>query len=159
MADDLMRPISQVWMRRLDTIGLPTDATVVEVAPGEEPKIGTALAGRGFVGALYIVEPDETAAHAIHRTYTELLPHATIEAIAKPLQDVRAGTDVPPTITTLVANHAFDDMVMSSILGHTSCPDDEPYPFLTLMIMRAVLGPPSARGRPLSQICTLLLSS
>lgn len=103
----------------------------MEVAPGEEPKIGTALAMLGFWGTIFLIEPDRTAAQTLHHIYKKLLPNATVRLVEKPLQDVMAGTDIPTAVTTLVANHAFDDMVMSSILGHTSCPSDEPYPSLT----------------------------
>jgi hypothetical protein len=131
MPDQPLRPISRIWIRRLETAGLAADSTVVEVAPGVEPKIGTALAMLGFRGTIFLVEPDEKAAHTLYHTYTELLPNANVSLVQKPLQDARVGTDLPTAITTLVANHALDDMVMSSILGHTSCPSDEPYSSLT----------------------------
>jgi hypothetical protein len=103
----------------------------MEVAPGWEPKIGTALAVVRFVGTLVLVEPDRNAAAAIQEIYRRILPKARVTLATKQLQHLRVGIDIPTSIDALVANHAFDDMVMSCILGHTSCPRDEPYPALT----------------------------
>lgn len=131
MFEQPIRPISRIWINRLTAVGIPTDGTVVEVAPGHEPKIGTALAMLGFVGTIVLIEPDSSAAAAIHKIYKHMLPNANVRVITKQLQDVQAGTDIPTSIDALLANHAFDDMIMSCILGHTSCPNDEPYPSLT----------------------------
>ena len=131
MPEQPIRPISRIWINRLTAVGIPTDGTVVEVAPGQEPKIGTALAVLGFVGTIVLIEPDRNAAAAIQTIYKEMLPNASVSLVTKQLQDVQAGTDISTSIDALVANHAFDDMIMSCILGHTPCPSDEPYPSLT----------------------------
>lgn len=126
-----IRPISQVWINRLIADGIPSDAIVVEVAPGEEPKVADALRVLSFAGTILLVEPDASVANRIEYLYKQILPNATVRLVAKTLQDVRAGLDIPRRIDTLVANHAFDDMVMSSILGHTAPRSEEPYTSIT----------------------------
>jgi hypothetical protein len=130
MSEQPIRPISRIWIDRLTAVGIPTDGTVAEVAPGHEPKIGTALALLGFVGTIVLIEPDTNAATAIQAIYKQMLPNATVSLVGKRLQDVQAGTDIPGSIDALVANHAFDDMVMSCLLGLTPYLSDEPYPSL-----------------------------
>lgn len=131
MPEQPIRPISRIWIDRLAIAGIPADGTVVEVGPGQEPKIATALAVLEFVGTIVLIEPDTDAAAAIQKIYRQILPHARVIVVRKQLQHVGVGVDVPRSIDALVANHVFDDMVMSCVLGHTSCPKDEPYPSLT----------------------------
>lgn len=131
MPEQTIRPISRIWIDRLTAAGIPTDGTVMEVAPGREPKIGTALAELRFAGTIILIEPDRNAAASVQEIYRQILPNAKVTLVRKQLQHVEVGSDIPTSIDALVANHAFDDMVMSCILGHPSCPRDEPYPSLT----------------------------
>lgn len=87
----------------------------MEVAPGYEPKIGNALAMFGFNGTVFLIEPDQKAAEHIQKTYQRILPKATINAIIKPLQEIKTGVDVPCDANVLIASHPFDDMVMSFV--------------------------------------------
>lgn len=112
-----VEPTSRLWHKLFVEIGLPMDGTVVEVAPGYEPKIGNALAINNFQGAIWLIEPDQRAAYHIRETYRKILPQATVHSVVKSLQDIEIGVDVPQGIDMLVANHPFDDMVIAFSVG------------------------------------------
>src|SRR3989338_2166283 len=95
-------------------------ATVIEVAPGYEPKIGNALALFGFCGTVYLIEPDQKAARFIKKIYENIMPEASVKLVIKKLQDTKVGFDVPRGIDALVASHPFDDMVIDSVVNQPS---------------------------------------
>lgn len=112
-----IEPTSRLWHKLFVDIGLPMDGTVVEVAPGYEPKIGNALALNNFQGTIWLIEPDQQAACHIRETYRKILPQATVHSVVKSLQAVEVGVDVPQGVDALVASHAFDDMVIAFLVG------------------------------------------
>ncbi len=119
LANNLSRPIkpvSGIWRQLLMENQVPLDGTIVEVAPGYETKIGDALALLEFKGTVVLIEPDQAAASSVLQAYQKLLPQATVKAVAKLLQDVEIGKDIPAHVDALVANHPFDDMVIASAL-------------------------------------------
>lgn len=120
-----VEPTSLLWRQLFVEHGVPRHGTIVEVAPGYEPKVGLALALLGFQGTLLVVEPDPRAARHILAAYQELLPRATVRCVSKPLEHIRAGDDVPSGIDALVASHPFDDMVMASLVPTASFFSDE----------------------------------
>ncbi len=113
-------PISHLWHKLFVENRIPADGTVLEVAPGYEPKIGDALSMLPFTGTLFFIEPDRKAARDIQKIYKKILPHATITAVIKPLEEIRVGIDISVGTDALVASHPFDDMVMASIVGQSS---------------------------------------
>ena len=115
-AQNAIEPTSYLWHRLFSENDLPPDGTVIEAAPGYEPKIGNALALYGFHGTLFIIEPDEKAAHQIESSYRHILPKAAVRTVNKSLQEVTIGTDVPYGANALVASHPFDDMVIALIV-------------------------------------------
>lgn len=118
--NNLIEPTSYLWHTILINNRIPQDGIVMEVAPGYEPKIGNALALLGFRGTIFLVEPDRKAALHIQKTYQQILSHATVKIVTKPLQDIVVGVDVSGRIDALVASHPFDDMVISFVLDETS---------------------------------------
>jgi CRP-like cAMP-binding protein len=108
-----IKPVSYIWQRLLEENRVPLDGTVVEVAPGYEKKIGDALALMNFTGTVILIEPDRAAADHVERLYREIMPRATVRAVAKPLQDVEIGRDIPLRVDALLANHPFDDMALA----------------------------------------------
>jgi len=114
-----IEPAPYLWHKLFAENQLPTDGMVIEVAPGYEPKIGNSLALLGFHGAIFLVEPDRKAACHIQNIYRQILPHATVKIVIKPLQKVKIGVDIPCGADALVASHAFDDMVIASVVGQT----------------------------------------
>jgi hypothetical protein len=115
-----IEPTSHLWQRLLVENKAPIDGTIIEVAPGYEPKIGNALFLLGFCGTIYLIEPDKKAARDIQKIYQEILPHATVKIVTKFLQDVVVGVDVPYKVDVVVASHPFDDMVVASIISRAS---------------------------------------
>ncbi len=108
-----VKPVSYIWRSLLEKNPIPLDGVVVEVAPGYEKKIGDALAMIGFKGTVILIEPDALAAQHTKALYERILPKATIRSVTKLLQDVRIGTDLPPRVDALLANHPFDDMAIA----------------------------------------------
>lgn len=112
-----IEPTSYLWRQLFLESDLPRDGTVIEVAPGYEPKIGNALALLGFRGTVFLIEPDREAASHIQNTYQHILPRATVRIVKKTLQGIRTKIDIPCGINALVASHPFDDMVIAHIIG------------------------------------------
>lgn len=103
---------SYIWYKLFTENQIPADGTIIEVAPGREPKIGNALRLMGFHGIVYLIDPDQGAAHEIEGAYRQILPRATIKLIIKRLQDAEVGVVLPFGADALVASHPFDDMVI-----------------------------------------------
>src|SRR3989344_773893 len=114
--ENTIEPTSCLWRELFIKTRLPQNGTIIEVAPGYEPKIGNALALLGFRGTFFLIEPDRKAARHIRDIYRRILPQAKIKTVIKPLQNVMAGTDVPRGADAMVASHPFDDMVISFIV-------------------------------------------
>ncbi|MFA5987303.1 MAG: hypothetical protein WC797_01460 [Candidatus Paceibacterota bacterium] len=112
-----MEKSSYLWHGVFSKINIPTDGTVVEVAPGYEPKIGNALALLGFRGTIFLIEPDKEAAAHLKKIYQQVLPKATVKTIVKTLGKVRPDEDIPKNIDALVASHPFDDMVIAQLIN------------------------------------------
>jgi hypothetical protein len=106
-----------IWLNLLSGINLQPDSTVVEVAPGHEPKIGLALSLLGWRGTLYLVEPNADMAHDIRTAYRRLLPQVRIKIVRKFAQNIVTGIDIPTAIEAVVASHPFDDMVLAQLTG------------------------------------------
>ena len=115
-----IEPASFIWHKLFLENQIPANGTVIEVAPGYEPKIGNALVMLEFSGTVFLIEPDERAAHYIEELYQQILPRAAVNIVVKPLQYVEVGVDVPSGIDALLASHPFDDMVMASIVRQPS---------------------------------------
>jgi len=111
-----IKPVSYIWKRLFQENQIPMDGTIVEVAPGDEPKIGNALALLQFHGTIILIEPDRITATSIRRKYQKLLPQATVKVVTRLLQDVTVGEDIPSHVDALVANHPFDDMAIASAM-------------------------------------------
>lgn len=111
---------SHLWKQLFLGNNLPPDGTIIEVAPGYEPKIGNALALLGFRGIIFVIEPDPKAAAHIEKIYKKILPEAGVRIIYKSLQEIKQGIDVYGKIDALVASHPFDDMVIASIARKSS---------------------------------------
>lgn len=88
--------------------------TVVEVAPGDVAKIGTALSHYGFQGTLYVVEPEPRALKKITSLYRALLREANVIPLPHALED--AVHFLPVKIDALLANHPLDDMIVGEVL-------------------------------------------
>ena len=115
--DNKLEVASQIWLGIFSEINLLKGGVVVEVAPGYEPKIGNALRLYGFAGSIYLIEPDVLASGHLRDIYKEILPKATVVAVAKTMQALRLGIDIPAKIDVVVASHPFDDMVVGSIVS------------------------------------------
>ncbi len=111
--------VGQVWQAVLAPMHLPTDATIIEIAPGSSPKIGHGLALLGFCGTLHVVEPSTAALDIVSQHYRRLLPHATVHSYAHTLADAIAH--LPRDADALIGNHIIDDMLLnaSSADSHT----------------------------------------
>ena len=114
-----IKPISYTWHRLFQEHCIPLDGIIIEVAPGYETKIGDALALLGFQGTIILIEPDEAAAAHIKEAYQRIMPQATVSVVAKCLQDVEMGKDIPLWADALVANHPFDDMAIAFAMHGT----------------------------------------
>ena len=115
-----IEPISYLWHKILEEKKIPKNGTIVEIAPGYEPKIGNALALLGFCGTIYVVEPDIEAANYLKGLYEKILPKATCILLIKPLEEIVPGLDIPPRVDALLASHPFDDMVIATIIQRSS---------------------------------------
>ena len=114
------------WFSRLSTAWnlifkhgqLNRDGVVIEVAPGEVPKVGVALARYGFRGTLYVVEPEPGALKKITAHYRSLLSKATLIPLACPLEEVQSYLQEVGQldVDALVANHPLDDMIVAEVL-------------------------------------------
>lgn len=119
--------ISEIWRTLLIKSGIETDAVVVEIAPGFKTKIAAALQALDFKGTIYLVEANPAAMSVVLKLYRDLLPKACIVPVKKAFHDIVVGIDLPQSIDYLVANHAFDDMVLFE-----SAPKDEVANFFML---------------------------
>ncbi len=120
MPNNIVEPTSYLWRQRFRDNHLPKNGTIVEVAPGYEPKIGNALALYGFTGTIFLIEPDWKAAEHIQNIYQAILPQAIVRGVLKPLENIQVGVDIHCGVDALVASHPFDDMVMAHIIGQTT---------------------------------------
>lgn len=103
--------VGQVWHAVIAPLRLPTDGTVIEIAPGSSAKIAHALAAYGFAGTLHLVESSSAALDIAITKYRALLPAATIHAHAVPLVDAMAT--LPVGADAVLASHALDDMLLA----------------------------------------------
>ena len=114
-----IKPISYTWHRLFQEHRMPLDGIIIEVAPGYETKIGDALALLGFQGTIILIEPDEAAAAHVKEAYQRIMSEVTVNVVAKCLQDVEIGKDIPLWADALVANHPFDDMAIAFAMHGT----------------------------------------
>jgi hypothetical protein len=107
--------LGQVWFDILKS-KLPSKIdTIIEIAPGTNPKIGHALAKMLFSGTLYIVDPDKNYINSITKQYNSLIPNCTVIAIPKTMLD--AIPDLPKKADLLISNHPLDDMLLNTFLS------------------------------------------
>ena len=106
--------IGTVWATLLSAHSLDRRGRVIEVGPGFADKVGLGLAGRGFGGTLYVVEPNKAARDWIARRYRELLPEADIVTVAEPIPS--ADRLLPDRVDLVVMNHVLDDLVLHAAL-------------------------------------------
>ncbi len=111
---------SYLWLKIILENRISKNGVVIEVAPGYEPKIGSALFLFGFRGTLFVIEPDKKAASYLQTIYRQLLPKATILFVTKLMQDIECGIDIPYEVDALLASHPFDDMVISYLIKQES---------------------------------------
>jgi hypothetical protein len=107
-ADGWNRIMGVGWCQVLRSVGLNSEATVVEVGPGFSDKIAHALAALEFCGQLVLVDPTPSARRWARQRYQHLLPGAKILIDPFCLATARPKTR---KVDALVSNHVLDDMV------------------------------------------------
>lgn len=107
--------VGSVWALLLSKHALNCSGTIIEIGPGFTDKIGRGLAKLQFQGRLYILEPNEVALEWVAERYQIILPHATIIAVNKTVQD--ACTVLPSAVEAVLMNHVLDDMVLHAGLS------------------------------------------
>lgn len=112
--DEWVESLGQMWDRVFLNYSLPKTGTVIEIAPGTIPKIGTALRQYGFSGTLYVVEPNKSALEKITKEYEKLLPEAHIIPVQSTLADCLPL--LPDQVDGIVANHPLDDMIIGKTM-------------------------------------------
>lgn len=112
--DPWISRLSEGWKMIFKQGKLNPFGTVVEVAPGDVPKIGTALSAYGFCGTLYVVEPEPNALKKITSIYRMLLRDARIIPLNCVLEE--AIHFLPAETDALLANHPLDDMIVGEVL-------------------------------------------
>jgi hypothetical protein len=103
--------LTQTWQSHLRQV--PTNSTILEVAPGGTNKIGLALARLGFTGRIILVEPELDALNKTANAYRSMMPRATVVPLQQTLG--QALTNLPSNLIT-VANHPLDDMIIGNTL-------------------------------------------
>lgn len=122
--DSWISHLSEGWNLVFKQGKLNPLGTVVEVAPGDVPKIGAALAEYGFQGSLYVVEPEPKALQKITSLYRMLMQGATIIPLPYLLEDVIPFLPESPfRIDAILANHPLDDMIVGEILQNEQVGD------------------------------------
>ena len=114
VADSWNRRIGTLWAKLFSAHALGRHGCVVEVGPGFADKVGLGLAGGGFGGTLYVVEPNQAACGWIAGRYRQLLPEADIVPLAEPIPSARLLTG---NVDVLVMNHVLDDLVLNAALA------------------------------------------
>jgi hypothetical protein len=111
--------IADIWADAvLSNVPFFEEGEVVEVAPGDVPKVGLALKQRGFKGTLYVVEPERQALKKLIWLYKELLPETTIVPVNKTLDQAIYG--LPRSVNAILSNHPLDDMILGKALSERS---------------------------------------
>lgn len=114
VADGWNLRVGAIWGTLLSRHALDRRGVLIEVGPGFQDKIGLGLALCQFRGTLYIVEPNARARRWATARYRQLLPGATIIAIAEPIPS--ATGQLPRCVEALLMNHVFDDCLLFAML-------------------------------------------
>lgn len=120
-SDDWNNHIGRIWEDLFISVSLPLDGVVVEVAPGDVPKVGIGLANIKFHGTLIIIEPEKESARKIAASYKKLLPHAQLIVLDSKLDDV--VSNLPKNVDLIASNHPLDDMIVGEYLGSSAFQD------------------------------------
>lgn len=107
--------VGSIWNEILSYSSLSKDGVIVEIAPGDVPKIGLGLQAYGFKGTIYIIEPDLLALQNIVMQYKKLIPEAKIIPLQKKLRE--ALSFLPEIPDMVLANHPLDDMILGNTLS------------------------------------------
>jgi len=103
--------MAHLWYLLLHYCEVPQDGIIVEIGPGCSTKIAEALGKTFFRGTFYIIEPNRKLATLIAQRCEKILPGSHIEVISLPLHS--AFSKLPKQPHCLVANHVFDDMLLT----------------------------------------------
>jgi hypothetical protein len=110
--------IANIWNKIFQKINFPKNGAVVEVAPGEANKLGLALKKYGFVGSLYVIEPNEEYLKSITNQYKQTLKKSKIIPILQTLE--KSDKFLPKKIDAIISNHPLDDMLLGCFLDKYS---------------------------------------
>ncbi len=101
---------SRIWKSIFEIYGYSTQASIMELMPGSDPKILLGLEGYGYEGTYYGFDADRKALSALVETFTTSDPQNSvkIKTIEGLLQKIESPA-VP--VTYLVANHPLDDLM------------------------------------------------
>jgi len=125
---NIFKKIGDIWGDLLEHTKIPKDGVVVEIAPGDTPKIGLGLKSYGFYGILYLVEPEPDSMFKLIQKYNQLLPNVTIVPLVYKLEE--ALIQIPNNPDAVLSNHPLDDMIIGMFL------EDEKFcDFLKIIIL------------------------
>ncbi|MBK9041421.1 MAG: hypothetical protein IPL83_20075 [Bdellovibrionales bacterium] len=120
-SDNWNKHIGQIWEDLFLSVSLPLNGVVIEVAPGDVPKVGIGLTNINFHGTLIIIEPEKESAKKISALYKKLLPKAQLIVMDSKLDDVI--NKLPKNVDLIASNHPLDDMLVGEYLGSSAFQD------------------------------------
>ncbi len=120
-SDNWNKHIGQIWEDLFLSVSLPLNGVVIEVAPGDVPKVGIGLTNINFHGTLIIIEPEKESAKKISALYKKLLPKAQLIVMDSKLDDVI--NRLPKNVDLIASNHPLDDMLVGEYLGSSAFQD------------------------------------
>jgi hypothetical protein len=108
--------IGSIWTDIFSDINLKKDGTIIEIAPGNINKIGRGLKEYGFIGTIYLVEPNKKSLDILSEEYEKQFSKNNIIPIQKNLREAISDITSITECDAILANHPLDDMIIGYFL-------------------------------------------
>jgi hypothetical protein len=106
--------MGNIFYELINSLDINNIDSIVEFAPGFRSKISYALEKMNYSGTLYVIDSNEKVLEYIKETYSKNIPNAKIVPVNCDLKE--CTNSLPKEATLFLANHCFDDMIISKYI-------------------------------------------